>query len=176
MSRHDRFGTRNTVARTLNDLGLATWFGGSLMGAVGLNGAAASADRPQQVARAGWRRWSVVNALAVTAYAAGALVVTKDNKGRILAQRGVAPTAAAKAALTGAALAATFYADVLGRRLAASEADGSVDDGARRRMAVVQWTVPLLTGGALVADSQLSEQQRPLQALGGVLERLNPAA
>jgi len=33
--------TDNTVARTLHDLGLAAWFGGSLMGAVGLNGAAA---------------------------------------------------------------------------------------------------------------------------------------
>ncbi|MFF2206234.1 hypothetical protein [Streptomyces sp. NPDC058145] len=31
---------RNTVIRSLHDLGLAAWFGGSLMGAVGLNGAA----------------------------------------------------------------------------------------------------------------------------------------
>jgi hypothetical protein len=29
----------NTLSRSLHDLGLATWFGGSLMGAVGLNGA-----------------------------------------------------------------------------------------------------------------------------------------
>ena len=28
----------NTLARSIHDLGLATWFGGSLMGAVGLNG------------------------------------------------------------------------------------------------------------------------------------------
>jgi hypothetical protein len=31
---------RNTAVRSLHDLGLAAWFGGSLMGAVGLNGAA----------------------------------------------------------------------------------------------------------------------------------------
>ena len=31
---------RNTVIRGLHDLGLAAWFGGSLMGAVGLNKAA----------------------------------------------------------------------------------------------------------------------------------------
>ena len=31
--------SRNTVVRTLHDLGLAAWFGGSLMGAVGVNGA-----------------------------------------------------------------------------------------------------------------------------------------
>jgi hypothetical protein len=36
----------NTLARSLHDLGLATWFGGSLMGAVGLNGAAAVVDQP----------------------------------------------------------------------------------------------------------------------------------
>jgi hypothetical protein len=34
----------NTVARTLHDLGLAAWFGGSLMGATGLNGAASVVD------------------------------------------------------------------------------------------------------------------------------------
>jgi hypothetical protein len=33
----------NTVSRSLHDLGLATWFGGSLMGAVGLTGAALAA-------------------------------------------------------------------------------------------------------------------------------------
>jgi hypothetical protein len=32
---------RNTVVRSLHDLGLAMWFGGSLAGAVGFNGAAA---------------------------------------------------------------------------------------------------------------------------------------
>jgi hypothetical protein len=47
----------NTLARSLHDLGLATWFGGSLMGAVGLNGAAAAVDAPEQrlrVANTGW--------------------------------------------------------------------------------------------------------------------------
>ena len=38
----------NTVARSLHDLGLAAWFGGSLMGAVGLNGAAAAVDSAEQ--------------------------------------------------------------------------------------------------------------------------------
>jgi hypothetical protein len=38
--------TDNTVARTLHDLGLAAWFGGSLMGATGLNGAAAAVEDP----------------------------------------------------------------------------------------------------------------------------------
>ncbi len=50
---------RNTVVRTMHDLGLAAWFGGSLAGAVGINGAAA--DVPDEklrlvVANAGWAR------------------------------------------------------------------------------------------------------------------------
>ena len=54
----------NTVARSLHDLGLAAWFGGSLMGAVGLNGAAGAVDPAEQrlrVANAGWARWTPVN-------------------------------------------------------------------------------------------------------------------
>ena len=42
---------RNTVVRALNDVGLAAWFGGSLMGATGLNGAAAAVDDARQRAR-----------------------------------------------------------------------------------------------------------------------------
>jgi hypothetical protein len=40
--------TDNTLARTLHDLGLAAWFGGSLMGAAGVNGAAAVVQDPTQ--------------------------------------------------------------------------------------------------------------------------------
>ena len=35
---------RNTLAHAMHDIGLAAWFGGSLMGAVGLNGAAGDAS------------------------------------------------------------------------------------------------------------------------------------
>jgi hypothetical protein len=38
--------TDNALARTLHDLGLAAWFGGSLMGATGVNGAAAVIQDP----------------------------------------------------------------------------------------------------------------------------------
>ena len=40
--------TDNTLARTLHDIGLAAWFGGSLMGAAGVNGAAAVVENPTQ--------------------------------------------------------------------------------------------------------------------------------
>ncbi|MGY6500289.1 MAG: hypothetical protein ACXIVQ_05240 [Acidimicrobiales bacterium] len=172
----------NSVARTLNDLGLAVWFGGSLMGAIGLNAAARTTDAPARTADVGWSRWSLVNGAAIGAYAVGSLVVTKENKGRIAVQSGVASTALVNAGLTGCAIAATAYARVLGRRVTAGEAS---DDGARaseeqrgaeRRLAVLQWAVPVLTGAMIVSDSRLSEQQRPAEVLHGVLQRLNPAA
>ncbi|MDP9397858.1 MAG: hypothetical protein M3P96_08605, partial [Actinomycetota bacterium] len=62
---------RHVLARTLHDVGLAAWFGGSLMGAVGLNGAAARLDDPASRSRAstlGWRRWAPVSAAAVGAH------------------------------------------------------------------------------------------------------------
>jgi uncharacterized membrane protein len=58
----------NTLARTVHDLGLAAWFGGSLMGAIGLNGASKEVDDPRQrarVANAGWARWTPANAAAI---------------------------------------------------------------------------------------------------------------
>ena len=65
---------RNTVVRTMHDLGLAAWFGGSLAGAVGINGAAA--DVPDKklrlvVANAGWARWTPVNLAAIAAHLVG---------------------------------------------------------------------------------------------------------
>ncbi len=83
---------RNTVVRALHDLGLAAWFGGSLAGAVGINGAAADVPDPTQrlaVASAGWARWTPVNLAAIAAHLAGGAGVLYANKGRVAAQRGV---------------------------------------------------------------------------------------
>ena len=96
----------NTLARSLHDLGLATWFGGSLMGAVGLNGAAAVVDAPEQrlrVANTGWARWTPVNLAGIAAHLAGGAVLLAGNKGRLATQRGVASATVAKAAVTGLA-------------------------------------------------------------------------
>jgi len=52
--------TRNTLVRSLHDLGAAAWFGGSLMGALGGNGAAAQVRDPtDRVAATGWRKWTL---------------------------------------------------------------------------------------------------------------------
>jgi hypothetical protein len=111
---------RNTVVRTMHDLGLAAWFGGSLAGAVGINGAAA--DVPDEklrlvVANAGWARWTPVNLAAIAAHLVGGAGVLYANKGRVATQRGVGVSTAAKLALTGAALAVTAYSRAQGRKL-----------------------------------------------------------
>jgi hypothetical protein len=62
--------TDNTVARTLHDVGLAAWFGGSLLGATGVNGAAAVVEDPTQrlrVANTGWARWTPLNLAGIAA-------------------------------------------------------------------------------------------------------------
>ena len=96
--------TDNTLARTLHDLGLAAWFGGSLMGAAGLNGAASVVDDPSQrlrVANTGWARWTPLNLAGIAAHLAGGAVLTGANKGRLAGQQGVAGASRVKTALTG---------------------------------------------------------------------------
>jgi len=105
--------TDNTVARTLHDLGLAAWFGGSLMGATGVNGAAAVVEDPTQrlrVANSGWARWTPLNLAGIAAHLAGGAVLTGANKGRLAGQQGVAAASTVKTALTVAALGTTAYA------------------------------------------------------------------
>jgi hypothetical protein len=177
----------NTVSRSLHDLGLATWFGGSLMGAVGLNGAAAEAEEPKQrlrVANAGWNRWTPVNLAGITAHVAGGLILLGANKGRVASQQGVGRATVVKTALTGAALAATAWSRALGAKLnEAGEVpveggtDPSIDTAedvakAQRQLKVLQWVIPALTGAVLVLNARMGEQQRPAQVTGGLLGRL----
>jgi hypothetical protein len=83
---------RNTVVRSLHDLGAAAWFGGSLMGAVGVNGAADAVRDSQdraRVAAVGWARWSPVNAVAIAAHFIGGASILYANRGRAQYQAGV---------------------------------------------------------------------------------------
>jgi hypothetical protein len=183
--------SQNTVMRALNDVGLAAWFGGSLMGAIGLNGAAAEVDHPRErvkVANAGWARWTPANFAAIGAYTVGSLALTGANRGRVGGQKGVGSTALVKTGLTAAAMVATAYSRKLGQTL--MNADDPIADGvtepstatqpevadAQRKLKVMQWAIPVLTGATLVMDSKLGEQQRPSEVAKGVVRRLNPAA
>jgi hypothetical protein len=179
----------NTVSRSLHDLGLATWFGGSLMGAVGLNGAAADVEEPKQrlrVANSGWNRWTPVNLAGIAAHVAGGAVLLGANKGRLTSQRGVASATVVKTALTGAALAATAWSRALGAKLDEAghvPVEGGTDHStdtpddvakAQRQLKVLQWVIPALTGAVLVLNARMGEQQRPAQVSGGLLGRLRP--
>ncbi len=170
----------NTLAHFLHDAGLAVWFGGSLMGAVGVNGAAKDVDDPRQrarVANAGWGRWTPVNALAIGAHLFGGYKLLQDNAGRVATQKGVLANTNAKLALTAGALGATAYARVLGQKMM-NAGDVPVAGGAdpmattppevakaQKQLHALQWAIPALTGGILASSSLHEEQQAPKQQL-----------
>lgn len=185
---------QNPVARSLHEVGLGAWFGGSLMGAIGVNGAAAEvSDRRERtrVANAGWGRWMPVNALAIGAHLLGGAQLTLGQKQRIAAQKGVGTTAAVKAVLTAAAVGVTACSGYFGKKVMeaedayaesggvssesgttpAAEAPSEVQD-AQRKLKALQWAVPALTGSLLVLNAYMGEQERPASAARGVLERL----
>ena len=112
--------SRDTTYRTLHDIGLAAWFGGTLFGVAALNAAAEEAPdqrTTRKVASVGWAKWAPVNAVGIAAHLVGAAGLLAENKNRVRTQRGVGATAGAKLALTGAALAATGYVRVLGKKI-----------------------------------------------------------
>ncbi len=178
---------RNTLAHALHDIGLAAWFGGSLMGAIGVNGAAADVDDPRQrarVANAGWNRWTPFNALAIGAHLVGGAQLMKENKGRVATQKGVLANTNVKLALTAGALGATGYARVLGKKML-NAGDVPVAGGtsstaatppevakAQKQLSALQWAIPGLTGAMLASSSLHEEQQRPAQVVSGVIKGL----
>ncbi|MBT3153887.1 hypothetical protein HTV45_23955 [Streptomyces sp. CHD11] len=181
---------RNTLIRSLHDVGLAAWFGGSLMGAVGLNGAAQDAGghgaTVDRISAAGWAKWVPVNAAAIGAHLFGGGGLLAVNAHRVATQQGVAASTTAKTVVTAAALAATAYARVLGKKveLASSADPGDAEnaqkhpvdlDKARRQLTFAQWAVPALTGCLVVLNALHGEQQRPVEQVPGMWERARSA-
>lgn len=177
--------TEHTLARSLHDLGLAAWFGGALMGAVGVNVGVEAARSPSgrtRVANEAWDRWTPVNAVAIAAHLLGGLRLTQVNALRVVAQRGARGPVVAKVALTVAALGATAYARQQGRRLrdagdvpaedATTPQDGTPPDAAsaQRQLTALQWAVPALTGALIVLSAKQGEQQRAGLAVRNVLD------
>jgi hypothetical protein len=180
---------RNTLSRSLHDVGLSAWFGGTLANAVALNPAAAAADGPHAtgaVANTGWDRWTPVNAAAIALHLAGSVGQLAGNQGRIAGQEGVGSMVVAKTALTAAALGATAYSRVLGKKVSlevAVPAQSGTEPApttpkdvanAQRQLAVLQW-VPALTGALVVVSSLTGEQQRATAVHKGFLGRLTPS-
>ncbi len=182
---------RNTLSRTLHDVGLAAWFGGSLMGAVGLNAAAGAVDDPAQrgrVANEGWDRWTPLNAGAIGAHLLGGAAILLANRKRVAGQKGVAGMTALKTVMTGAALGVTAYSRVLGRKVA-SQKDMPVGSGtdpigqtpddvakAQQQLKALQWAVPATTAAILALNSYAGEQQRPSEVSKGMRDRARSLA
>ncbi|MBD0291720.1 MAG: hypothetical protein ICV74_10735 [Thermoleophilia bacterium] len=179
----------NPLVRSLHDLGLAAWFGGSFMANVGLHGAAEEVADPRQRARvpsAGWNRWAPIQNAGIGTHLLSAALLTRANRGRLVAQRGVTSLGVAKGAVTILAVAATAYAARLGNTIdeagdppiaeATEPAPDTPPDvaAAQRRLHLVQWSVPALTGALVVMNAVMGEQQRPKAVAAGVARRLAP--
>jgi hypothetical protein len=176
----------STVMRSLHDLGLAAWFGGSLMGAIGLNKAAQTVTDPRQrakVASAGWERWTPANAAAIGSYVLGGTALTLANKGRLASQKGVLKASVAKTALTAAAVASTAYARAVGQKVV-ENSGAPVDDGttpksttpedvakSQKQLKILQWAVPVNVAALIVMSAKMGEQQRPANFLQGLAKR-----
>lgn len=182
--------SRNTFIRSLHDLGLAAWFGGYLMGAVGLNGAAATAHNRRErltISSAGWARWTPVQLTALVAHAVGGVGLIAANSHRLAAQKEGRTNTVVKLVLTGGALVASGWSAVLGAKIAKAAVEGGEggrgatepDAGTDPQLAKVQsqqkllqWVTPLLTGLLIVLGAQQGEQQRDERPRRSLLSRV----
>ena len=184
---------KELVLRVLHDTGLAVWFGGSLAGAVGFNGAANDVADPLdrfKVATAAWARWTPVAVAAIGAHLIGGAGLTVTNRDRIRTQDGVASASAGKTVVTVLALAATAVSGWLGQKDTAAvaspehaggiPAEGGVKPSAQtppgiasrqQQLRALQWVIPSLTGVLVALTAQQGELQRPAQVTAGRIKK-----
>ena len=164
---------RTTLLAVLHDVGLAAWFGGAWMGAVGLNGATVEVDDHTQrtrVANAGWFRWAPIAGAALLAHVASAYAL-----GRLLpAPAGRSRTAAGirgfRTAMTLAAMVSTAETGISGGRVVRGgdvpvatavtpiAATPPAVAAAQRRLGVAQWLVPGCTAVIFVLEAIQRQQ------------------
>jgi hypothetical protein len=169
---------RNTFIRAANEVSLAVWFGGALMGATGLERGAAAADGDQhRVESTAWKAWQPLQVAAIATQVASGAALTFANRKRVANQRGVATTSLVRTAVLGAAIASTVLAARAGSKVVAeSQSDDPVEQPDDRVLRISQWMVPALTGAMVVIDALMGEQQRPTQVARGTLDRILPDA
>lgn len=175
----------NLLARSLHDLSAAAWFGGSLMGAVGLNGAAAEAKDPKERTRlssVGWGKWAPVQAAAFGVHAVGGLGLILGNKGRVAKQDGVTANTVTKTIVTVAGAGLTLYSGMLGKKVAkladegaagATEPKPGASDElakAQKQLQTIQWLIPVVSGAVIVLAAHQGEMQRPKNVVQGLFK------
>ena len=174
---------RNTVVRSLHDIGLGAWLDRWRARSV------STAPLPTSRSRRNGCRWRTRagtagrrNLGAIAAHLVGGAGLLYANKGRVASQKGVGTSTVAKLVLTGAALGASAWSRALGAKL--DQYDGVPVQGgtdprtetpaavatAQRQLKVLQRVIPALTGGIVVLNALHGEQQRPNQQLPGILQ------
>lgn len=166
---------RTTTLTVLHDIGLATWFGGAWMGAVGLNGATIEVDDHTQrtrVANAGWFRWAPIAGGALLAQVAGAYALGRLVPAPQGCGRGSLAIRRLRTAVTLAAVLSTAETGLSGQRvvrggdvpvatatvpIAATPPEVAA---AQRRLRVAQWLVPTFTVTIIVLEA-VQRQQGP---------------
>jgi hypothetical protein len=179
--------SRNTLVRSLHDVGLAAWFGGTLMGAVALNSAGASVSDPQErlaVSSTGWKHWFPVQFAAMAAHGIGGVGLILGNKERLAVQGEARSNTGVKLALTLAAIGSSVYSGILGTKMAAKGNEpvegtteptlGTSDElsAAQTQQRIMQWVTPAITLVLIVLAAQQGEQQRPVASSGSWVQRL----
>ena len=175
----------NLFARSTHDLSAAAWFGGSLMGAVGLNGSTSEAKDPTERTRLsslGWKKWAPVQVGAFGAHLISLMPILWENKGRYASQDGVKAATWTKAGVTAAGAAVTLYASVLGKKVdelsqegakgatePRKEASGELVE-AQKQLRLLQWLIPALAAAVIVLGAKHGEMQRPKNVKLGLLK------
>lgn len=185
--------------RTLHDVGLATWFGGSVFGSVALphepsqlhdlhiapaekkKDADTASTIVSAVESATWMRWQPVLVGAVVTHLVGGAGLLAWNWQRHQHQKGVAATTVVKTAMTAAAIGLTVGAAVDGikaerlREQAENGGDGPEVRRSRKRIAkrmrVISPLIPATTGALLVLGAIETEEQKPRAIAEGVLQK-----
>ncbi|MGO4859551.1 hypothetical protein [Arthrobacter sp. 2MCAF14] len=173
----------NLLARSVHDLSAAAWFGGSLMGAIGLNGAAAEARDPAERTRLsslGWMKWAPVQTAAFATHLIADVAIAWENKGRIAKQDGVGVNTIYKTAVTLAGAAVTLYAGTLGKqveKMADEGARGATEpragaskelQAAQKQLKLLQFAIPAFAAWVIVLGAKHGEMQRPKNVLKGL--------
>ncbi len=176
----------NLLARSAHDLGAAAWFGGTLMGAVGLNGATAKAKDPKERTRLsalGWAKWTPVQIAAFAAHGIGGLGLIGANKGRVKGQDSVGSNTAWKSVVTVIGMALSLYSGILGKKVgeladeggqgATEPRPGASDElaKAQKQLQVTQWLLPVFSGIVIIMGAKQGEMQRPENIVKGLLKK-----
>ncbi|MDP9496735.1 MAG: hypothetical protein M3P46_03560 [Actinomycetota bacterium] len=193
---HMKTDDSNVLAQAVHDLGAALWFGGSVMGAAGVNksGHELRDDLDKiRVAGSAWQRFAPAQWGGIAAVLLAGARLTQESKSRLALQHGWGRAGGIKAAVAVVGAGATAYAAYSGQKVGqlAEQAQQSgqlhVEDANtpeadtptelatwQKRNRMAQYAVPLLSGANIVLNAYLVQTYRPGAAARGLARRVLP--